>query len=756
MAISPPFLDSNNVSRFHIWTLITCLVMAFWVVPAAAAEWTISGTVLEKGTKRPLQGALVSVQDNASVTSTSDAQGRFQFDLPGAGDYTLTAVLPGQGNPVSIAVQLAQGAPLPSPTFYLMPPKSLPEVVVRAERSPEQVGKNVISGKVLRQIAGSSGDPLRALQSMPGVATVDGSSAPAVRGSGPGDNLYYVDGLFVGKVFHYGSISVFNADLIEDFNLYSAAFSPHYFDVTGAVIDVALREPRKDRLGGKVNVNMMGADFLVEGPRNNDQSFYFAARRSYIDLFIKQIEQKGVTLQIPNYWDYQGKYLWRLNDANRLTLHMHGAADSLKLDISSNSNAAQQQPVLAGTAEFSDMDAMQGAVLDTVLSGGSYNTLAFEHTNNRSSGVIGTAGNSHLTRDNFLLREHVGIELDAGHELSLESEFINAVSNVEVDFKNANCTQFNPNCDLTSAPRQQLTDNFTTNVWSVSAQDRKRVSSQLALIGGVRYSKESYANKTYTEPRIGMEWEWSERTMYTAGWGRHNQYPPDEQWSPKFGNPALDHIRAEHSVLGVRHKVGADWNWKAETYYKKFSNLIVNDPLLNYINAASGKAYGLELLIKKEETDKLSGWFVLNLAKSQRSNDVTGETFGFKFDQPVNTTLVGTYKLSDAWSFGMKWNYHSGTPYTPIMGTSGAYPDGRPIPLYAGVNSGALPNYHRLDLRMDHNYVFNRWKMNTYFELNNVYQRKNIVGYSYDATYTTPEPIYSFVLPISFGVQAEF
>ena len=577
-----------------------------------------------------------------------------------------------------------------------------------------------------------------------------------MRGSGPGDNLYYVDGIRIGKLFHYGSISVFNADLIEDFNLYSAAFSPHYGNITGAIIDVALREPRKDRMASKVNVNLIGADFLVEGPRNPEQSFYFAARRSYIDLFLKQIEDKGVTVQIPNYWDYQGKYLWQLNDANRLTFHLYGAADTLKLNIAPGSNLAKQEPVLAGNAALSDTSTTQAVVLDTALSGSLYNSLVVEHSNHRSTSTIGTAGNINLTANNLLLRERLGIALETGHELSLETEFINVATKVDVDFKNATCTQFNPNCDLTSAPRQQLTDNFNTNVLSLSAQDRKRVSSQLTLIGGLRYSNENYAHKTYTEPRLGMEWEHSERTLYTAGWGRHNQIPTAQEWSPKFGNPKLDHIRAEHSVLGVRHKVDADWNWKAETYYKKFSNLVINDALLNYSNAASGKAYGVELLIKKEPTDKFSGWWVLNLAKSQRRNDVTGEAFRFEYDQPVNTTLVANYKASEEWSFGMKWNYHSGTPYTPITGTSGTYPDGRPIPVYAGVNSGTLPVYHRLDLRADRNYVFRTWKLNTYFELNNWYGRKNIVGYTYDATYTTKEPVYSFVLPISFGIQAEF
>jgi hypothetical protein len=739
---------------------IFAVLLMNMTVPVAAAELTISGSVLEKGTRAPMQGVVVTIQDQNVNAAVSDSKGRFQITFPGPGNFTLTAT--SSGNTASVTLQLSEDKPLPSPTFYLRVPETLSEMVVTAERSPDKVSKNTLSGKTLRSVAGSSGDPLRALQTLPGVATVAGSSAPAVRGSGPGDNAYYVDGLPISRIFHYGSISVFNADLIEDFNLYSAAFGPHYGDVTGAVIDVALREPRKDRLGGKIDVNVMGANFLVEGPRTEDQSFYFAARRSYIDLLVKQVESKGVTMQVPNYWDYQGKYLWKLNGDNRLTFHLQGASDVLKLKISPTAEAAQKQPVLAGDAAFSDVSAMQAVALDTLLAGGSYNTFSIEHIDNRVASAIGTAGTLSFKQDNILLRDLVHFDLAEGHELSLGSELAHAVIDINADFKNVACTQFNPNCDLSSAPRKQLSEKITTDAWSVSAQDRKRVLSHLTLIGGVRHTTENYANKSYTEPRLGAEWEWSEQTMYTAGWGRHNQYPTNGQWVRVFGNPNLVHIRAEHSVFGVRHKVDADWNWKAETYYKKLSNLVVSDPntnpntTLNYLNGASGKAYGLELLVKKEETDKLSGWFVLNLAKSQRRNDVTGESFRFSYDQPVNATLVGNYKLSEAWSFGGKWNYHSGTPYTPIIGTSGQYSDGRLIPKYAGVNSDTLPVYHRLDLRLDRKYVFNKWKFNTYFELNNVYQRKAIVGYTYNDTYTSREPVYDFVFPFSFGVQGEF
>jgi len=381
--------------------------------------------------------------------------------------------------------------------------------------------------------------------------------------------------------------------------------------------------------------------------------------------------------------------------------------------------------------------------------------LALERTSHQSSNTVGTAGTIIYSQENIILRDQMRFDINEGHEISLGTELVNSKTKINANFKNAPCTQFDANCGL-NVSRKQLIDDFSSNAWSLSVQDRKRVLDHLKLIGGVRRTAEDYLKRSYTEPRIGLEWEWSEHTLFTAGWGRHNQMPTGEQTLSRFGNPALDHIRAEHSVLGISQIVNEDWNWKTEAYYKKLSNLVISDPLLNYINAASGRAYGVELLIRKEATDRLSGWFVLNLAKSQRRNDVTGESFRFQYDQPVNTTLVGNYKLSDLWELGLKWNYHSGTPYTPIVGTKGTYSDGRPMPVYAGVNSDSLPTYHRLDLRVDRSFKFDQWKLNAYFELNDVYQRKNIVGYSYDNTYSTRKPVYSFVLPISFGIEGQF
>ena len=141
---------------------------------------------------------------------------------------------------------------------------------------------------------------------------------------------------------------------------------------------------------------------------------------------------------------------------------------------------------------------------------------------------------------------------------------------------------------------------------------------------------------------------------------------------------------------------------------------------------------------------------------SERHNDRTGETFKFGYDQPVNATLVGRYKLANNWAIGSKWTYHTGTPYTPVLGISGTYPDGRPRPLYGGVNSDRLPNYHRLDLRLDKTIAHNTWKATIFFELINAYAHKNVAGYDYGPNYNKKEAIYQLPFLPAFGFEAEF
>lgn len=731
---------------------------------AAAETIALSGKVLEKGSNRAIIDAVVFLVDDDRVSATTDDTGRFDLDVAGPGNYALGVVAVGYARPSAITVSATAGAAPVETTFYLVAENASPDIVVYRERSPSRVSKTVISGDTLRTIPGSGSDPLKGLQALPGVVTgSDVSSAPAIRGSRPEDNLYFVDDLPVGYLFHLGGVvSVFNGDLVDNFNLYASAFGPEYGDVTGAVIDVALRNPRTDLLRRKVDISLIGAGAMIEGPVTDNQSFYLSARRSYFDLVIDKIsdDESGSTIEIPNYYDYQGKYVWRLDADHMLTGHLNGARDEVAFTVDPDGDLAERNPDLVGASSIAQTYHTQAVTLDSQLGAAAKNRIAFGRAVETSDNTVGSAADVHFKGTTWYLRERYTVRVNPQHDVMAGASYSRFDIDLDLDAKNATCTEFAAECDPYTAPRQQYKDTLRVNFWELYARDRWRFVEDVTLIGGLRLSHEEYLDETFAEPRLGLEWDVGENTLISAGWGRHHQFPDGRQVTETFGNPDLRNTRAEHSVVGIEQTVEA-WSWKVEAYYKGYDRLVLADPVLNYRNGGSGHAVGVETLIKKAETGRWSGWTALSLSKSIRRNNDSGESFAMDFDQPVNLTAVISYRASARWLFGAKWTYHSGSPYTPILNQKNdpsppTYPDGRIMPIYGEINSRRLPAYQRLDLRADRRVEYDTWTMNYYIELINAYNQKNVAGYRYDPTTYERTTVYQLPLIPSFGVQAEF
>jgi outer membrane receptor protein involved in Fe transport len=659
--------------------------------------------------------------------------------------------------PVSAAIVLL------APSSHAAEPADAPaEVVVHGQRGAQPAGKLSVSAEAMSHVPGTLGDPLKALQSLPGVAsTNDASSAPAIRGSRPEDNRFIIDGLPAGNVFHVGGLtSVLHPDLVDRFDLYSAAFGAPYGDATGAAIDVKLRRPRTDRIGGSLTVGLLGADALVEGPVAPNQSFYFAGKRSWIDLVAKQASDgkdansDGSIVQMPRYGDYMGKYLWRLSEAHELQLHASGATDRLSLEVPAGSKLGQQQPVLAGSGSFNTSDHTEALTLESQPGSRLTNRLSVGQHALRSNNRIGSALDLALVRRDRFVLEQAQLQWSDNHTLSLGAELHDERSTYHVSARNALCTEFAPDCDYGSAPDVAAAGVLDWRSSVLYAQDRWRLAPQWVATVGVHRAHETYLHRTNTEPRLGLEWQATPDTSLSLGWGRYNQMPEAEQMAPDLGNPHLDHLHATHAVLGVQQKLSAAWSWQAEVYRKTMTGLVIADPLKNYANGGSGSAHGIELMVKKNAVsgDRLSGWVSVSYAQSRRHNDVTGESFRFAYDQPLIVQAVGSYQLRPGWLVSAKWAFHSGQPDTAIVGT-GTYADGRIRPLYGPLNGDRLSPYHRLDLRVERQISPS---LQVYGELINAYGRKNLGGWGYAADYKSRYPEYQLGLLPSAGLRMTF
>jgi hypothetical protein len=616
-----------------------------------------------------------------------------------------------------------------------------------------------IDSETLTSIPGSSNDPLRAMQALPGVTVNNDTSAdPAIRGSRPEDNRYFVDFLPSGYLFHAGgTVSVFNAQLVESFDYYPAAYGAEYAGGTGAVIDTRLRDPRNDNFSSSFDISMLQASVLIEAPVTETQSFYLAGRMSYMDLLLEGMvedNEDGIEfVQFPRYTDYQGKYLWQLQDGSRIRFQATGASDEMEVKLESDSKEAQKEPVLIGTHSNDTAYHSQGVVWEEAP-GSNAPTLAVGHMNSETNAHAASAGNWDVDTDTWYAKGRWTQPLGTDHLLALGGQVTHLQVDYDIDFRDTGCTEFDVDCSYTDS--DQVMSNAQVEVTSeqLYIEENWYPNEQFAVTAGLSGQHEDYLDESFLEPRLRFEYSPQPEWTYSAGFGRYHQMPSLIQVEKVFGNPQLSHFDATHYVAGIEHIGMEGWEWKSEVYYKDIDNLVSSDPVTRYNNSGEGQAAGVELFLRKLRTDRWSGWLSLTLSKAERTNTVTGDSFPFEYDQPVSVTLVGNYHINDNWEVGAKWWYHSGAPYTPIVGsTEDPERAGRYRPVYGDINSERMPDYHRLDLRVSRRFSD---KTTAYVELINAYDQKNVSGYEYNADYSSRDPIHQLPLLISFGISTRY
>ncbi|HEY0634304.1 MAG TPA: TonB-dependent receptor [Gammaproteobacteria bacterium] len=609
----------------------------------------------------------------------------------------------------------------------------------------------------LTTMPGSGGDPLRAVQALPGVAVNnDASAAPAIRGSRPEDNTYYVDFHPMGYLFHFGGMySIFNEQLVEAFTVYPAAYGAEFAGGVGAVIDTRLRDPHSDRLSATLDISLIKAGALVEGPLGERQSFYLAGRASYFDLLLKDMElDEGVeAVQFPRFRDYQGKYVWRPLSGGRLTLHAIGATDELEINFLEESDAVRNEPDLIGTHSIDTAFHSQGLTWQQPLGRDEF-TLAVGHIRSTENSHAASVGDAAAAIDEWYGKGRWTRPMGDDHLLALGGQLSRMVGRYDLAFQDPGCTEFETDCSYTDAPLLISSGDVQVDNTQLYAEDTWYLTEPFALISGLAYQRDDYLEEDFVDPRLRAEYSLAGGWKVSAATGRYHQFPRLLHVERVFGNPGLTYYDAIHYVAGIEHLLPDGWQWKAEVYYKDLNNLVTSDPVTRYSNSGEGHATGIEYLLRKAPTDKWSGWLSLSLSQTERVNTLTGESFPFEYDQPVVINLVTEYRLDSRWSFGGKWWAHSGSPYTPIVGGV-ADPDnpGRYRPVYGEINSERLPNYHRLDLRVDRRFGE---QVSGYLELLNAYGQKNVAGYEYNIDYSQREPIYQLPTMLSLGVTARF
>jgi hypothetical protein len=241
------------------------------------------------------------------------------------------------------------------------------------------------------------------------------------------------------------------------------------------------------------------------------------------------------------------------------------------------------------------------------------------------------------------------------------------------------------------------------------------------------------------------------------------------------GNPELGHERSLHSSVGVFWQIRKSLTMEVTGFYKHLwrrvvasNQLVIRDSEIvreGRSNGGIGRIYGAEFLIKKMpdrdcprwlKLQKCFGWLSYTILRSERK-DGPGEPWRlFDFDQTHILTFIVSGAWKYGWELGIRFRLASGNPSTLLSG--GIYDADADvyIAIPGLVNDSRLPLFHQLDIRLDKKFVFKRWILTVYLDIQNVYNYRAKEFVRYNFNYTQRGFVEGLPIIPSIGIKGAF
>lgn len=755
---------------------------------AAPRVGEIGGVLLLASTESPLPGVSVTVIDGLGMEyeALTDAEGKWRIEAMAPGVYQLK-IAPEGFVAIESEERIVAGEATDI-TFRILPQSTETEVFVRGERPPREVTRRTLERREIQRIPGTSGDALRSIQSLPGVARPPGLAGfLIVRGSAPEETGTFIDGAEVPLIYHFGGLSsVVPTELLDQLDFYPGNFSVRYGRFRGGIVDASLRKPDTDCYGeygaatdkqgcyhGMLQADLIDTRALVQGPvfGSDDWSFAVAGRRSWIDTWLKPVlESAGSNVTTaPVYYDYQAIVERNKGPNDKLSFRFFGSDDRLELLIN---NPAAEDPGFGGNLRFSTSFLRGQALYQKAL------------TRDTNLDTMVSVGKQNI---NFQLGGNLRFELES-YPVDIRSEIGHrfhetAKLNVGLDFQTGSFEVFvrapPPPREgeaaagplATSVPLETSSSGTLFRpAWysDIEWQPHKRVR----VVPGVRFDYARDSGHADVSPRLNARYRlilpeeefWFGKALGTtlkAGVGKYTQPPQFQETDSIFGTPGVESNHSMHYAAGIEQDLTEKIEVSVEGYYKDFYNSVSRNPdettgVYVYDNQGSGRVIGMETFLKYKADERFFGWVTYTLSQSLRSDCDGCELRKFQYDQTHNLIMLGSYRLGRGWEIGSRFRVVSGPLVTPVVGAIFAGDAGTYIRLPGESFSRRLPLFHQLDVRVDKLWQFRTWRLSTYVDIQNVYNNaaKEDLLYNYDAS----QEAYQTGLPIlpSLGMRGEF
>ena len=746
-------------------------------------KFTISGTVVDSKSNETLIGVTIFVQETNSTVTTNE-YGFYSISLK-TGTYNLLISSVGFGTE-SAKIDLDKNV---KNNFKLSSNDTQLEEIVITEKTTTNIRRpemsvNKLSVGQIKKIPVVLGevDIIKAILLLPGVTNAgEGASGFNVRGGGADQNLILLDEATIFNSSHvFGFFSVFNPDAIKDLKLYKGGIPARYGGRASSVLDIYQKDGNSSKFATSGGIGLITSRLLLEGPLVKDKgSFLFGGRASYAHLFLKLSEEQKNNSAY--FYDLNTKLSYKLNSNNSLYLSGYFGRDVFSLNKQFVNTYGNSVLNLRWNHLFSDkLFSNLSMIYSDYYYGLDLDFVGFKW----DSGI-----------------RNINIKYDFKNYVSDKFKLGYGVNGIYYDFNPGTIRPSNPTSGINFG---QLDKKYAFEPAAYIEAEHK-ATKKIAFNYGLRYSMfyrlgqsnvNIYANNNpvifnqqqqiyekatpigqqffgrnkviqdynYFEPRFATSYQINENQSVKFSYNRMLQYlqlvtntaspTPLDVWTPSdnFIKPQI----ADQVALGYfRNFHDDDYSLEVETFYKKIqnridyidgANLIANNALEQVILSGQLRAYGLEMLLRKN-TGKLTGWIAYTLSRSEqqtpgRTHQETGinsgKWYSSAFDKLHNIAVTGTYTLNKKWTFGSNFIMQTGQP---VNFPNGQYSYlGLNVPSYGGRNESRLPAFHHLDLSATLTPSCNksrRLQGEWVFSIYNVYNRQNAASITFQQNANT-------------------
>jgi len=707
--------------------------------------------------------------DEDRLVTFADTTGHFEFRCLPAGEVRLS--FPNVGFAPYTTTEIIRDGELVEGIFRLDPSLFGASEMTVFGRGPEkEVTRQSLSVFEVERIPGFSGDAIKSLQAMPGVArpTMSDPGAIVVRGSGNYDTRFILDGTDVPLLFHFGGVkSTYNTLSLGSVDLYPGGFGTSYGGSVGGIVQLKGRPARLDKWHTVLDASLLDASFHTEGPlgtfMDRDLAITLGARRSFIGEIASAAFKDNDDINFavaPYYWDTQARLDWGQNTAHHLFLTFFAASDKIKMIASDSASGSPE--VSEATDEVAFDITFRRFILgyDADLSDRVHNSLRLGNGYDKNSGHVLGEFRFEGKGPVYNLRNDLAVTWGPDVTTHLGADLI--------------YTPFDYAVKVLGYPESKLEDKKYSDLGAYFNVDWQ-LTPELRVTPGIRYDYYQHLEKDEVSLRASARWDYRIGRAVTASAGTYNQPPQPigQSTDPVYGNPDLPPTTARHLTLGHEWLLSDKLSLKVEGYHNTQDQVPAfadtND--INFLPDAQARMYGLEFMLRHQSDGGFFGWVSYSVGRSQRrfARD-PGDGGSWDSDQWVlhdmdqthHLEAVGSWELGKNWSFGSRVQFVSGVPTTPIMGYTGHEYEfdadtGYYVPVEGEYYSERVEPYFRTDLRIDKRFVKDSSVWTLYLDLQNanyfIYNSPEGYTYNYDYSKRTE---YGWIFMPALGARVEF